>query len=131
MKARIEFDENNYIKRLITDNINGQYEIDENTFDFEHLYCYQLINDELVLDENKVKEQDEQNDKDNEIFELEQLLNNTDYIIARVFEEVMSLNNPLTFITDLLKIFVKYKDKYREQLANRVKWRERIEELRK
>lgn len=130
MRAKIFFDENNYIKRFVTDNIDGEYEVDE-TFDFEHLYCYHLVNNEFVLDENKVKEQDEQNDKDNEIFELEQLLNNSDYIIARVFEEVMSLNNPLTFIADLLKIFVKYKDKYKEQLANRVKWRERIEELRK
>lgn len=131
MKAKIDFDENKYIKRFVTDNINGEYEIDFDNFDMDHLYCYHLVNNELVLDEDKVNQLDEKQAKEEEIIELEHNLNDTDYIIARVFEEVMSLNNPLTFISDLIKIFVKYNSYYKEQLTNRVKWRNRIEELRR
>ena len=66
-----------------------------------------------------------------EIADLEQKLNETDYIIARWGEEIVSLDNPITWIADVIKINVKYAKEYKEAFANRKVWRERIEELRR
>ena len=128
MRATITFDENNYIKRFLTD-INGEYEIDEKTFEFDFMFCYHLLDDELVLDEEKKAEQISEDAKQEEITDLKQKLNETDYIIARTYEDVMALNNPLTFVADIIKILLQYRTKYAEALANRKAWRERIEEL--
>ena len=65
-----------------------------------------------------------------EITELQAKLTETDYIVSRAFEEVMSLTNPITWVADVIKIMIKYSAKYREVIANRKSWRERIEELR-
>ncbi len=56
MKAKITFDENNYIKIFITDS-NGNYEIDENNFEFDYLFCYYLKDNNLILDQEKKAEQ--------------------------------------------------------------------------
>lgn len=102
--------------------------------DLNHLNAYQLIDGKAVLNEEKLAElvaEEEQEAKYEEIYELEQNLNSTDYIMARMLEEIMALSNPLTFIADIIKIFASYATKYKDTLANRKKWRERIEELKK
>lgn len=63
MKAKIEFDDNKYIKRFVTDNIEGTYEIDEDTFEFDYMFCYKLKNNKLVLDEKKKQEQIEEEER--------------------------------------------------------------------
>ena len=68
-------------------------------------------------------------DREKEISRLKSFLNETDYIVSRCFEEVMALDNRLTFIVDFIAIMVKYTKKYKEVLAERVKARKRIEEL--
>ena len=132
MKYTINVDKNNYVLS-IANTIHDNVEIDLTTIDLLHLSAYQLINNELVLDEVKLNEliaQEHQHEVDDEIFDLEQKLNSTDYIMARMLEEIMALDKPLTFIADMIKIFVSYAKKYKIQLANRKSWRERIEELR-
>lgn len=57
--------------------------------------------------------------RNTEISELEQNLNSTDYIMARMLEEIMALNNPLTFVPDIIKIFANYASKYKDTLADR------------
>ncbi len=131
MKYTVSTDENNYILYIANtpfDNI----ELDLTDIDLSHLNAYQLLDNELVLDEAKLNEliaQEHQQEVDEEIFDLEQKLNSTDYIMARMLEEIMALDKPLTFIADMIKIFVSYAQKYKTQLANRKSWRERIEEL--
>ena len=132
MKYTINVDKNNYVLS-IANTIHDNVEIDLTTIDLLHLSAYQLINNELVLDEVKLNEliaQEHQHEVDDEIFDLEQKLNSTDYIMARMLEEIMALNNPLTFIADIIKIFVAYAKKYKDTLTSRKTWRERIEELR-
>ena len=64
MKANIQFDKNNYIKWFQTDNLNGEYIIDDETFEFNFLFCYYLDNGNLKLDEVKkqkqIKEEEEE-----------------------------------------------------------------------
>jgi len=132
MKYTLNLDENNYVLS-IANTPNDNIELDLTDIDLTHLNAYQLLNNELVLDEvklNELIEQEHRHEVDDEIFDLEQKLNSTDYIMARMLEEIMSLNKPLTFISDMIKIFIEYAQKYKTQLANRKNWRERIEELR-
>ncbi|MBO5387249.1 MAG: hypothetical protein J6A59_03815 [Lachnospiraceae bacterium] len=132
MKYTINVDKNNYVLS-IANTIHDNVEIDLTTIDLLHLSAYQLINNELVLDEVKLNEliaQEHQHEVDDEIFDLEQKLNSTDYILARMLEEIMALDKPLTFIADMIKIFIAYATKYKDTLSNRKTWRERIEELR-
>lgn len=128
MKAKIEFDENNYIKHFVTDWINGEYEVDDD-FDFDYLYCYHLVDGEILLDLDRKQKQIEEENKQLEIEELEWKLTGTDYICARCFEEILALDNKLTFIADFIAILAKYTKQYKEVLAQRKQWRERIEEL--
>ena len=84
MKAFITFDKDNYISRLIT-NSEGNFELDDN-FDIKYLYCYQLKNNKLVLDKNKVNEQNKQEENDFLIAQYEKELADTDYKIIKCYE---------------------------------------------
>ena len=132
MKYTVNLDDNNYVLS-IANTPNDNIELDLTDIDLPHLNAYQLLDSELVLDEVKLNEliaQEHQHEVDEEIYDLEQKLNSTDYIMARMLEEIMALDKPLTFIADMIKIFVDYGKKYKTQLTNRKSWRERIEELR-
>ena len=133
MRCNIVFDDD-YNIVSIKCAINGEYILPDN-FDFSHINCYHIVRDgenyEFILDEDKVEETNQQNANSNEIEDLQKKLNNSDYIIAQAFEEVLALNNPLTFVTDIIRIMVRYSTQYAEMLANRREWRNRIEELRR
>ena len=130
-KYKLEFNEEDYITGFnVTD---GEYDYEGQMSQFPDA-CdgwTKCVNGELIVDEEKKQEILENIAKNTEISELEQNLNSTDYIMARMLEEIMALNNPLTFIADIIKIFASYAAKYKDSLANRKKWRERIEELKK
>ena len=132
MLFTVNTDINNYVTS-IAHTKHDNIELDLEQIETEYLKAYKLINGDLELDEDKKAElikQQEQMAKETEIVELEQDLNKTDYIMARMIEEIMALNNPLTFISDMIKIFASYGTKYKDTLADRKAWRERIEELR-
>lgn len=129
MRARINFDENGYVSHFVVDP-NGDHEIDDD-INFEFLYCYHLIDGEIVLDEEKRASQIAEEQKETEITDLQSKLNETDYIISRTFEEIMALDNSVTFVVEFIKILKEFRTKYSEQLKNRKTWRQRIEELKK
>ena len=127
MRANITFDVDGYAINFAQAS-DGEYELPL-TVVIDFLRFYHLVNNELVLDEEKKASAVEEEEKQIEINDLQNKLNGTDYIIARTFEEIMALDNPLTFIADFIKILKNFKSKYAEQLENRKTWRERIEEL--
>ena len=105
-------------------------ELNLSEYDLEglKLNAYKLGKDKLIFDEDRYNDllnrQTQKNNK-KEIADLKQKLTDSDYIVARAFEEVMALTNPLTWITDVIKITLKYSQKYREVIANRKAWRKR------
>lgn len=133
IRCNIEFDEDNYITRIVSLR-DGEYILPEN-FDFIHLNCYYISRSgddyEFILDENKVAELNQKIIDSDEIEDLQKKLNNSDYIIAQAFEEVLALNNPLTFVADVIKIMIKYSTEYHDTLINRKNWRNRIRDLRR
>ena len=116
-----------------TGTIKDFVELDLSQYDLDKLHAYKLGHNELIFDSAKWDEivaQEQKKADEKEIAELEKKLNDTDYIIARWGEEIVSLTNPLTWVTDVIKINNKYAKDYKEALTNRKTWRERIEELR-
>lgn len=137
MKYCVRTDSDGYVQSIIHTNNRKLdiYELDLEQYDLsgDRIHAYLLGKNQLIFDQAKYDEMEaakQRLEDDREIEELEKNLNSTDYIIARTFEEVMGLTNPLTWIADVIKILIKYSNKYREQLANRKTWRQRIEELR-
>lgn len=128
MKARITFDDEGYIKTFITDWKNGTYNVDDD-FDFDFVHCYHLINDKLVLDTDRKLAQEQKTRNVLEISDLKKKLADSDHIFAEELEAITSLSNPVTFISDFIKILVNYADKYKDLIADRKTWRQRIEEL--
>ena len=111
---------------------NDNIEIDITQIEVEYLNAYQLIDNALVLNEERKAQiiaEREELIKQNEIDQLKEKLNETDYIMAETFESIMALNNPVTFISDFIKVLVDFKQQYAEALTNRKAWRQRIKEL--
>lgn len=135
MKYTVYVDARGYVTS-ITQTGRDFVELNLEDYDFSNgrIRAYKLGKNKLIFDEQEYQNilNDRQKAQDEaEIKDLEQKLNETDYIMARFTEELLGLNNPLTWITDVIKLNAKYTKQYAEAIANRKKWRERIEELRK
>lgn len=133
MLYTVNTDINNYVLSLShTDHDN--IELDITKIDTKYLTAYQLIGNSMMLDEVKKAEliyQEEQTAKAERIAELKKYMTDTDYITARTVEDIMSLSNPLTFVTDVIAILVKYATQYKDIIAQRKIVRAEIEELEK
>ena len=64
------------------------------------------------------------------MLDLEQKLKETDYIISKWGDEIIELSNPLTWISDVIKISIKFIKEYKDTFERRKTWRKRIEEIR-
>lgn len=119
-----------------TNSPRDTYELDLTKYDLTglRLYAYKVGKDRLIFDEEEYQRLLDSKQKiidGKEIIELKQKLTDSDYIVSRAFEEVMQLTNPLTWVTDCLKITLKYAKKYKETIELRANYRKRIEELEK
>lgn len=137
MKYNVTLDSRGYVLSIAHTGTKLDYvdlNLDDYDFANNRKRAYRLGKNCLLFDETEYKriQEEEQKKADNkEIAELQQKLNETDYIMARWVEELISLDNPLTWVADVIKINLAYSKKYAETLKNRKTWRERIEELRK
>ena len=108
--------------------------LDLQDYDFsdDRLFAYKLGKNELIFDEKRYEEIQYVKQKkadQTEIDTLKDLLTQTDYIMAEWGEEIISLDNPLTWVADVIKINLKYIKQYKQVLSNRKTWRARIKEL--
>lgn len=127
MKINITLDTDNYVKDCWY-SVHGIYneKILEDV-DPAYLNCYQLIGNKLVINDEKYVIEKARREHDDRINELKQYLKDTDYIMAETFEKVMALSNPVTFIADIIKILVEFKNRYADVIAQREEAREEIE----
>ena len=126
MTARLVFNEEGYIERFFIG--EEGYTLPED-FDLRYIYCYHLVDGQIVLDESRKADQIEKEMYQIEIEDLKKKLSETDFIFIQELEEISSLSSPVTFITDLIKILVSYSTKYKDIISNRKAWRDRIKEL--
>ena len=133
MLYTINTDKNNFVLSIShTDNDN--IDIDIEAIELEYLNAYELAGNKLIMNQdrkNEIEQERQQKAKETEIESLKRSLSETDYIVDEAFENVLTLDNPVTFISDFIKILVQYNSKYATVIANRKIWRDRIEELSK
>ena len=104
-----------------------QYDLSE-----DRIYAYRLGKNELIFDESKYEEilaEKQRKADEKEVIELEEFLEKTNNYPMRAWEEIMGLTNPLTWVTDMLKITIKYSKEYKTILAERLAAWNRLDEL--
>lgn len=135
MKYQVITDADGYVSIIRHTGTKKDFvELDLSEYDLSNnkLHAYKLGKNQLIFDEERYQQiLDEIQHKEDlkEIASLKSFLNETDYITARAFEEVMALNNPLTWVADVIKINLKYSKQYAETINKRIWARKRIEEL--
>lgn len=133
MLYTVNTDKNNFVLS-ISHTPKDNIEINPETIDFRYIQAYQLEGNKLIMNQdrkNEIEEEIENEAKSTEIESLKKSLSDTDYIVSETFENVLALDNPVTFISDFIKILVQFNSKYATVIANRKIWRDRIEELSK
>jgi hypothetical protein len=135
MKYYIVTDSQGYVLTIQhTNTVKDYVELNLDDYDLsnDRIYAYKVGKNELLFDPKRYEEIQAEKQKvlnNKEIAELQKKLQETDYIILKWGEEIISLDNALTWIADVIKINIRYIKEYKEVLKNRKKWRERIEEL--
>ena len=133
MLFTVNTDKNNFVLSLSHTKFDN-IEIDLENIDLDYLEAYELSGNKLILNQdrkNEIEEERQNKAKQTEIESLKRSLADTDYIVSETFENVLALDNPVTFISDFIKIMVQFNSKYATVIANRKVWRDRIEELSK
>ena len=133
MLYTVNTDKNNFVLS-ISHTPKDNIEINPETIDFRYIQAYQLEGNKLIMNQdrkNEIEMEMENEAKSTEIESLKKSLSDTDYIVSETFENVLALDNPVTFISDFIKIMVQFNSKYATLIANRKIWRDRIEELSK
>ena len=127
MKYSFTLDKDGYILMLKKD--EDGIEFNPHSIDLSYLNCYKVVDDKVVLDEEKKNLIDSDTEKALEITELKEYLVSTSDVDNDFIEQLFSLNNPLTFISDLISLMTSYKTTYKTILAQRKTARDRLKEL--
>ena len=106
MRANITFDENNYIASFNADP-DGEYELPAG-FDIPNAFYYQYIDGAFVLDTEKEEETQAEFIKREQIESLRFQLSQTDDDMLAFVEDLFTLKNPLTFISDMINLMKNY-----------------------
>lgn len=125
---RVELDKNNYLIGFYQDD-EGKYDFDPSKMNLDYKTCYKLVDGEFVFDEEKKQAIDEEVEKAYEISGLKEYLISTSDVANDFVEQLFSLTNPLTFVSDLISLMSTYKNTYKTILAERKKARDRLKEL--
>ena len=127
MLYTVSLDENNYILS-VAHTAHDDTELNLEEMELEYLGAYQLIEGAVTLDENKKEKliaEAEEVEKQEEILTLTDQLHATDEDLLAFLEDLFSLKNPLTFISDMINLMKNYST----LVANRLAIRQQIEEL--
>lgn len=127
MRYEFTLDENNYI--LGFKNSDKGIEFNPVSVNLDYLNCYKLESDKVVLDEEKLSLKKAEENRLTELSELKAYLIKTSDTANDFVEELLSLDNPVTFITDIIALIKTYKNTYKTILAQRKQARDRIKEL--
>lgn len=127
MKYSVKTDTNGYVISLAQD--PKGIEIDLSAIDLDFLFCYKLQDGKLIIDQGKKDEEIEKETKKTRIAELRSLLTESDDIMGGFLDDMASLNNPVTFISDFIKLIGNINTKYAQLITDRKAWREELESL--
>lgn len=103
-------DKDSYIINISHTN-NDNIDIDIESIEPLYLSAYRLLDGSIVLDENRkaqIIEEKEREEKNRQIEELINQLESTNDDMLDFVEQLCSLNNPLTFVADLIALMKNY-----------------------
>lgn len=112
-KYNVDVNENGYVRCLIEES-NGTLELDLSNYDLEHLSCYKFIRGSLILDENKLNELKQKENK------------------AAIEEQIATLKRELAtydYIGVKISMGVSTKEEYADKIAYTETLREKIRDL--
>ena len=129
MLYTVNLDDSNYILSVAhTDNDNVELNLDE--MELQYLSAYKLTDGSAALDLVKKAEliaEEAAREKQEQIEDLIQQLESTNDDMLGFVEDLFSLKNPVTFISDMFTLM----KNYAALVANRQSIREQIKELKK
>ena len=131
MLYTLTLDKENFILS-VSHTVNDDAELDLSALNLNYLNAYQYIDGNVVLNEARMQmlmKEEADRIKEDRIEELEMFLASTDYIMDKAVEDMLALNNPVTFISDFIKILADYSSKYKDVIAQRKNARAEIEQL--
>lgn len=143
MKYYVATDDDGYVMLIKrTGTIKDYVDLDLSLYDLsdDRMYAYKLGDNALVFDQTRydeiLAEKQEQADQE-EIETLKEYLNETDYVMARTLESIMTLAHNFdpqtqlqeTFVDGLIDICKGFYTQYSSTIAERIDARNRIEEL--
>ena len=106
-------------------------EVDVSNMDLAYLDCYYEKDGKVILNEERKAQMIADEEKESRIHELETMLEESDGIITGMLDDIVALDNPVTFISDFIKVLANYNSKYSKLIADRKAWRSELEELNK
>ena len=104
-------------------------EVDVSKMDLAYLDCYYEKDGKIVLNEERKAQMEADESRESRIHELEKMLEESDSIVTGMLDDIASLNNPVTFISDFIKVLADYNGKYASLIADRKAWRAELETL--
>lgn len=139
MKYYVATDENGYVMLIKrTGTVKDYVDLDLSLYDLsnDRMYAYQLGQNELVFDQARyneiLAERQAQADAE-EVAELKEYLNETDYVMARTFESIIiaahNADTQTHFIDEMISICESFYTQYASTINERIDARDRIEEL--
>ena len=106
-------------------------EVDVSKMDLAYLDAYYEKDGKVVLNEERKAQMVADEEKESRIHELETMLEESDGIITGMLDDIVALDNPVTFISDFIKVLANYNSKYSALVTDRKAWRAELEELNK
>lgn len=133
MRYFVTVDSRGYVLSVThTGTVRDYVELNLEEYDLEKIRAYRLGKNRLIFDAEewaRISNEAEYEADMKEIAELKAYLEETDFYSLRAWEEIMALNNPITWVADVIKITIKYSKSYKVVLANRINAWKRIDEL--
>ena len=112
MKYFVSTDSRGYVLNIThTGSSRDFVELDLDEYDLSKKRAYRLGKNTLIFDADewsRISTQSEYEADMKEIAELQSFLEETDCYSLRAWEEIMALTNPLTWVSDAIKITIKY-----------------------
>ena len=125
---KIKLDKSGYLTGFYED-AKGEVEVLPSDMMLEYINCYKIENGNIVFDEEKYESIVLEEEKALEISELKEYLISTSDVDNDFIEQLFSLTNPLTFVSDLISLMSTYKNTYKTILNKRRQARDRLKEL--
>ena len=102
MKYKVITDKDGFIQSVEKSDEGMELKLDQDMI--MNLDCYKLVEGKIVMDSEKYEQKKADKQKSDRIAEIMNELDDTDYVQDEFINSLLSLNNPVTFIADMISL---------------------------